>query len=259
MLREKKEAALVLFITAGDQPLEDLPELLCLLQDAGADVIEVGVPFSDPFGEGPTIQQSSQRALERGVTPTTILRTIKDSGVSVPLVTMGYYNPVLRLGLENYARLSSESGSSGTIVSDLVPDESDPWCAACAANSIDTIFLVAPTSSETRIRQVAERSTGFVYVVSRTGVTGAENQVPEDVGALVQKVRSLTDKPVCVGFGVSNPEHVRRVCRFADGAVVGSALVKLLHESWPQDKPRIQTFVSELKSATKQRTADATQ
>ncbi len=250
-LKSLDERALVLFVTAGDQPLEELPELIELLAEAGADLIEIGIPFSDPFGEGPTIQESSQRALEHGVTATAILDALGKANASVPLVTMGYYNPVLRMGLGNFAELSAHNGSSGTIISDLVPDESDEWRAACAAAGLDTIFLVAPTSSQERIHQVAERSTGFVYVVSRTGVTGAENQVPQDVGALVQQVRSLTNKPICVGFGISTAEHVRMVTRFADGAVVGSALVKLLHQEWPHGKEKIRQFVADLKAATK--------
>ena len=251
LLREKQEKALVLFITAGDQSLSELPDVLAFLAEAGADVVEVGIPFSDPFGEGPTIQASSQRALEHGATPHSILNALSKAKVEIPVVTMGYYNPVLRFGLEKFAQASRASGSCGTIVSDLVPDESDPWGAACEAAGISTIFLVAPTSSERRIQEVAERSTGFVYVVSRTGVTGAENAVPQDVTALVEKVKALTDKPVCVGFGVSSPDHVRMVCQVADGAVVGSSLVKLLHEKWPTDRPAIAAYVRSLKEATR--------
>lgn len=250
-LRTRNERALVLFLTAGDQPLEELPDIIDHLTEAGADVIEVGIPFSDPFGEGPTIQASSQRALENGATPQAILEAVsRSSNRKAPLVTMGYYNPVLRYGLSEFARASRNSGVSGTIISDLTPDESDKWCEASAEAGIETIFLAAPTSSEERVLQVAKRSTGFVYVVSRTGVTGAENQVPADVTGLVQKVKSLTDKPVCVGFGVSTPDHVRMVCQVADGAVVGSALVNRLHEQWPGNKASIAAFVKGLKAAT---------
>ena len=231
-LRARGEKALVLFVTAGDPPLEELPAVLETLAEGGADVIEVGVPFSDPFGEGTTIQASSQRALDAGATPQAVLEAIGRSRLTVPTVTMGYYNPVLRLGLESFARKSADHGVSGTIVSDLVPDEADAWCAASDKAGLDTIFLVAPTSTDARIRDVAKRSTGFVYVVSRTGVTGAENAVPTDVASLVARVRALTDRPICVGFGISTPEHVRRrVFEVADGAVVGSALVSLrLHD-----------------------------
>ena len=165
---------------------------------------------------------------------------------------MGYYNPVLRFGLERFAQESAAAGVSGTIVSDLVPDEAEAWSAASAAAGIETIFLVAPTSTDRRIEEVAARSTGFVYVVSRTGVTGSENAVPSDVRSLVERVRALTDRPVCVGFGVSKPEHVQMVCEVADGAVVGSSLVELVHREWRggQGRQRIVDYVRELKAAT---------
>lgn len=252
-LRARGEKALVLFVTAGDPPLKELPAILEALAEGGADVIEVGIPFSDPFGEGPTIQASSGRALDAGTTPRRILDALHRASLDVPLVTMGYYNPVLRHGLRRFAQESAAAGVSGTIVSDLVPDEADEWCAASESAGIDTIFLVAPTSTDSRIRDVAQRSTGFVYVVSRTGVTGAESAVPVDIAALVTRVRAITDRPVCVGFGISTPEHVRLVCKVADGAVVGSALVGKLHREWDGGKGRdgIVAFVRELKSATR--------
>jgi len=245
--------ALVLFFTAGDQPLDQLPDILSALEEGGADVIEVGIPFSDPFGEGPTIQASSQRSLDNGSTPTAILEAIGNAKVNVPIVTMGYYNPVLRTGLDVFAKLSKQAGVSGTIVSDLVPDESYEWCEASRKAGIETIFLAAPTSTPERIEQVANRSTGFVYIVSRTGVTGAENSVPADVNGLVSRVKALTDKPVCVGFGISKPEHVKMVCSIADGAVIGSFLVNLLHNEWDNGNGRatIVDAVRVLKSATR--------
>jgi tryptophan synthase alpha chain len=251
-LRSRNEKALVLFLTAGDQPLDQLPQILLALQEGGADVIEVGIPFSDPFGEGPTIQASSQRSLDRGTTPREILRVLGTTSLDIPVVTMGYYNPILRTGLDEFTRLSAEAGVTGTIVSDLIPDESDDWGAACAKNGLETIFLVAPTSTDTRIQSVAKRSTGFVYAVSRTGVTGAENAVPPEIGDLIAKVRALTDKPVCVGFGISSPAHVKLVCQTADGAVVGSALVDRLHRDWNGGAGResLIQFVRELKDAT---------
>ena len=251
-LRARGEKALVLFVTAGDPRLDQLPAILEALAEGGADVIEIGIPFSDPFGEGPTIQASSQRALDAGATPRRILETIGEARVNVPTVTMGYYNPVLRHGLERFAGESAAAGVSGTIVSDLVPDEADAWSVASEAAGLDTIFLVAPTSTEARIREVAARSTGFVYVVSRTGVTGAESVVPNDVSDLVRRVRALTERPICVGFGISTPEHVRMVCQVADGAVVGSALVGKIHREWKQGAGRaaIVDFVRALKKAT---------
>lgn len=251
-LKQRNEKALVLFFTAGDQPLSEFGDIVCALEEGGADVIEIGIPFSDPFGEGPTIQASSQRALDSGVTPRKILEAISAVESTVPLVTMGYYNPILRFGLSEFATASKESGVGGTIVSDLVPDEADAWCLASNSAGIDTIFLVAPTSTSERIDEVCVRTTGFVYAVSRTGVTGAEKQVPPDVKGLVSKIRSRTDKPICVGFGISTPEHVRMVCEVADGAVVGSYLVNKLHKEWKGGSGRaaIVAAVKELKAAT---------
>jgi tryptophan synthase alpha chain len=252
-LRERGEKALVVFLTAGDQPLSELPALVEALVEGGADVVEIGIPFSDPFGEGPTIQASSQRALDAGASTRAILDALKHVRTDAPLVPMGYYNPVLRMGLDRFAAEAAAAGASGTIISDLVPDEAEAWAEASAAAGIDTVFLVAPTSTDARIDEVAARTTGFVYAVSRTGVTGAENQVPPDVQGLVRRIRAKTDKPVCVGFGISTPEHVRMVCEVADGAVVGSALVSLLHREWNggAGREKIVAFVRALKAATR--------
>ena len=252
-LRSRDERALILFVTAGDQPLSELPAILSALEEGGADAIEVGIPFSDPFGEGPTIQASSQRALDNGASATAILDAIGASKVGIPVVTMGYYNPVLRFGLNEFATRSAAAGSTGTIISDLVPDEADPWCKASADAGLETIFLVAPTSTSQRIDEVAAKSTGFVYAVSRTGVTGAESEVPPEVQGLVSEVKKRTDKPVCVGFGISSPDHVRMVCQVADGAVVGSALVSLLHKEWQggDGRSKVVEFVRSLKEATR--------
>lgn len=252
-LKQKGEKALVLFITAGDQPLAELPGLLCALVEGGADVIEVGVPFSDPYGEGSTIQGSSQRSLELGTTPRGILDAIRTARPEVPVVTMGYYNTVLRYGLEEYARLARDAGVSGTIISDLVPDEAEEWARVSEVAGLATIFLAAPTSTEERLDQVCLRSTGFVYAVSRTGVTGSTSEVPPEARELVTRIRARTEKPVCVGFGVSTPEHVRMVCEVADGAVVGSWLVDLLHREWQGGAGRkaVVRGVAELKAATR--------
>jgi tryptophan synthase alpha chain len=253
MLRARGEKALVLFVTAGDQPLSELPAIVDALAEGGADAVEVGIPFSDPFGEGPTIQASSQRALDNGASSRLILEAVSGITSDIPVVTMGYYNPVLRYGLHEFAEASADAGVSGTIISDLVPDEADAWCEASASAGIDTIFLVAPTSTDRRIQEVADKTTGFVYAVSRTGVTGAESQVPPEVRGLVERIKARTDKPVCVGFGISKPEHVRMVCEVADGAVVGSYLVNLLHEKWQggEGRPEVVEAVRALKAATR--------
>ncbi len=252
-LRARHEKALVVFLTAGDAPLSDLPRLLKTLEAGGADAIEVGIPFSDPFGEGPTIQASSQRALDNGATPGAILQAMGEAELEVPMLTMGYVNPVMRMGWNEFARRSAAAGASGTIISDLVPDEAEAWNWASDAYALDTVFLAAPTSTERRLDQVAQRSTGFVYAVSRTGVTGAENEVPPEVGELVQRIRARTERPICVGFGISTPDHVRLVCKVADGAVVGSALVAFLHREWGSDgdEARLVAFARDLKAATR--------
>ena len=251
-LQSRGEKALVCFFTAGDQPLDDLPDIVAMLESSGADIVEIGLPFSDPFGEGPTIQNSSQRALENGASLTKILAAMSNCKVSIPLVTMGYYNPILRYGLDAFAKRSREVGATGTIVSDLVPDEATDWDKACQKNGLETIYLVAPTSTEQRIQQVTAQSTGFVYIVSRTGVTGTESVVPTEISGLVRKVKSLTDKPACVGFGISTPAHVRLVCQEADGAVVGSAIVSMLHKHWanPNERKLISDYIRSLKAAT---------
>lgn len=231
-LRQKGEKALVLFVTAGDPEIADLPRILSTLQEGGADIVEVGIPFSDPIADGPVIQASSQRALDRGVTPGAVLDAVAASKVDIPIVLMGYYNPILRLGLEAFARRAADSGASGTIVSDLTPEESEEWVAASRRAGLDNVFLAAPTSTDERLEEVCRRASGFVYAVSRTGVTGAQSSVSVEVESLVTRLRTRTELPICVGFGISRPEHVSTVCRVADGAVVGSWLVQKLAEEW---------------------------
>lgn len=251
-LRAKREKALVLFVTAGDPSLEDLPAILEALQEGGADLIEVGIPFSDPIADGPTIQASSQRALDSGVTPPRALQAIRDSDLSVPCIVMGYTNSAFRRGYESFAGQLKNSGVDGSILSDLTPEEADDWIAASKENGLSNVFLAAPTSTDMRLDAVCKRSTGFVYAVSRTGVTGAGSEVPADVRSLVQRIKARTDLPVCVGFGISKPEHVRMVCEVADGAVIGSWLVDFLCKEWRNGlgRERLVSAVKELKEAT---------
>lgn len=251
-LRARNEKALVAFVTAGDPSLNDLPAIVDALARAGADVVEVGIPFSDPIADGPVIQASSQRALDRGVTPNDVLQAVSRIRAPVPIVLMGYYNPILRRGLERFAADAKAAGAAGVIVSDLTPEESDSWNAACRSSGLDTIFLAAPTSTDARLDEVCLRSSGFVYAVSRTGVTGA-GAGTGDARELVARIKARTQVPVCVGFGISTPEHVRSVCAFADGAVVGSWLVDLLHREWKQGEgsASIAHSVNLLKAATR--------
>ena len=230
-LKNAGEGALVTFITAGDPSPEGTPALIAALAQAGADVVELGIPYSDPLADGPSIQASSQRALDKGVTPDTILEMIREARAltQVPLVLMTSYNLALRYGLERFVQVFSQAGADGAILTDLPPEEAVPWKAAAEAHGMATIFLVAPTSTPERIALIAHNTTGFVYCVSRTGVTGARTEFPAELKALIARIRAATDKPVCVGFGISQPAHVRQVIGDADGAVIGSALVDFLH------------------------------
>lgn len=253
-LKERGEKALIPFVTAGDPDLDQLPSILQTLEEAGADLVEVGIPFSDPIADGPTIQAASQRALDRGVTPPAVLEAIQKAGLEIPVIAMGYLNPMVRRGLDAFAQDAKEAGVSGIIVCDLTPDpESKPWNTAALKAGLDTIYLAAPTSTDDRLSKVAVASTGFIYAVSRTGVTGAGTQAPPEVKGLVEKLRSLSEKPICVGFGISKPDHVRMVCEVADGAVVGSSLVDLLHLAWDSGKGRSLIFekIRALKDAAK--------
>lgn len=232
LLRATGGKALVLFVTAGDPSIEDLPAILETLAMGGADIIEVGIPFSDPIADGPTIQASSQRALDLGVTPAAALEAISRAKAGVPILTMGYYNTILRLGLTASADSMRDAGICASIISDLTPEESAPWVAASKAAGLENVFLAAPTSTDQRLDEVCRYASGFVYAVSRTGVTGAGSQVPPEVSGLVARVKQRTTLPVCVGFGISKPEHVSMVCEVAEGAVIGSALVDWLKNNW---------------------------
>lgn len=252
---ERSEGALIVYTTAGDPSLERLPALLEQLQRAGADLIEVGIPFSDPLADGPVIQAAAHRAIQNGTTLPRVLETISNyqGRIDCPLIAFTYYNPVQRYGLERFAQEAREAGFEGCLMTDLPPDEADEWLHYASSAGLRPIFLLAPTSTEERIRLVSERGRGFVYCVSRTGVTGVRDQVPEEVVELVNRTRLSTEMPVAVGFGIATPEHVRQVCSFADGAVVGSRLVSLLHEhrDSPDWKQAVETYVRSLKEGTK--------
>jgi tryptophan synthase alpha chain len=252
-LKAKGERALVTFMTAGDPTLGDLPDILHTLIEGGADVIEVGIPFSDPIADGPVIQASSHRALQRGATPLAILEVLSQVACRVPIVLMGYVNPMLRIELGRFAMRAAEAGASGVIVSDLTPEESGPWLDAARAHSLDTIFLAAPTSTDARLDAVCRASSGFVYAVSRTGVTGSETAASEEARDLCARLRARTELPICVGFGISEPSQVAEVSEYADGVIVGSALVDLLARRWEGGKgaAEIRSRVSLLKAATR--------
>lgn len=221
------ELGLVAYITAGDPSLEATQKFVLALAEAGADVIELGVPFSDPLADGPTIQRASERALKAGTTLHGVLelvRRIRQSS-QVPLVLFTYFNPVLQMGLEKFAEAAAQVGTDGVLVTDLTPEESEDYRRILHARHLDTIFLAAPTSDDERLQKISACSSGFLYVISRTGVTGAKDALPEDLPGLLRRVHKFTQLPVAVGFGISLPGHVSVLGGLADAAIVGSALV----------------------------------
>lgn len=220
------------FITAGDPDLETTHELLLELARSGATVIELGVPFSDPMADGPVIQRASERALRRAVGLAEILEVTASARqqMDVPVLLFSYFNPLLQYGIERLSREARAAGIEGVLVTDLVPEESAECRRALVAGSIDLIFLVAPTSTDARLRLVAERASGFIYAVSRAGVTGARSEPSRDAEELVRRVRNFSRLPVAVGFGISTAEQVADVWRYADAAVVGSAIVARIEE-----------------------------
>jgi len=232
-LRAEGELGIVAYITAGDPSLEATLKFVLALADAGADVIELGVPFSDPLADGPTIQRASERALKAGASLAGVLevvRRIRESS-QVPLVLFTYFNPILQMGLEKFAAAAAHAGADGVLVTDLTPEESEDYRRIIRAQNLDTIFLAAPTSDDDRLRKISACSSGFLYLISRTGVTGAKDSLPDDLPGLLRRVRNFTELPVAVGFGISLPGHVSVLGGLADAAVVGSALVSEIEKS----------------------------
>ncbi|HKC96470.1 MAG TPA: tryptophan synthase subunit alpha [Methylomirabilota bacterium] len=229
-LRARGERALVPYFTAGDPSLADTRRLVVEAARRGADLIELGVPFSDPLADGPVIQRAGARALAAGASVPRVLETVAAlrAEVDVPLVLMTYYNPVLAFGLKAFARTAVDAGADGTIVVDMPPEESEPLAGEAAAAGLDLVYMLAPTSTPPRVRLIAGKSRGFIYVVSLTGVTGERQELPADMAAQIGAIRRVTAMPVCVGFGISTPAQVAAVGRVADGAAVGSAIVRLV-------------------------------
>lgn len=251
-LKRNGKKALVTFITAGDPDLAATEELIPLLAESGADIIELGVPFSDPMADGPTIQLSSERALAAGTTLPKILATVKSvrALTQVPIVLMGYFNPILSYGLERFAADAAAAGVDGVLLVDLPPEEAGEFKACADRHGIDVIFLLTPTSDATRIRTVARQARGFIYYVSVTGVTGVRSGVEESVAGNVATIKARITVPVAVGFGIATPEQAARVADVADGVVVGSAIVKLFETCTGDElKQKLAAFVSSLKGA----------
>jgi tryptophan synthase alpha chain len=224
----ENRAAFIPFLTAGYPDYATAEEILIALEDNGADVIEIGLPFSDPLADGPTIQHSSRMALDNGVTPPEVLRFVSKvrNRLSCPLVIMTYVNPVLSMGLDNFAAKTKESGASGLIIPDLPPEEADDWIKAAGKHDVDTIFLVAPNTPLSRAEFVASKTSGFLYYVSMTGTTGSDVVLSDGVLSHLSDVRALSKTPVAIGFGISQPEQAGVLAGQADGVIVGSAIIR---------------------------------
>jgi len=249
-LRDAGELGIVAFLTAGDPSFDATHAYVLALAEAGADVIELGVPFSDPLADGPTIQRASERALRAGATLPKVLELVRrirrDS--QVPLVLFSYFNPILQFGLEKFAAAASGAGADGVLVTDLTPEESEDYRRILHAKNLDTVFLAAPTSSDDRLRTIAAASSGFLYLISRTGVTGAKDSLPDDLPGLLRRVRRFTSLPVAVGFGISLPGHVSVLGGLADAAVVGSALVSEIEKSGSDVASAASTLAERIRS-----------
>ena len=254
-LRRNQECALIPFITAGDPDLETTAKALQVLDNSGADIIELGVPYSDPLADGPVIQAAATRALERGTTLEQVLEMLKGISPSLrsPIILCTYYNPILHRGVDKFLRQIKDAGVAGLVVPDLPLEESAGLIKPAAEMGIDLTLLVAPTSSPQRIEAIARASQGFIYLVSVTGVTGMRTQLQTRVGELLQQIRHVTDKPIGVGFGISEPEQAGQIKAWgADAAIVGSAMVKRLAEGTPeQGLDAITQFCQSLKTAIK--------
>lgn len=256
-LQAKGEVAFVPFITAGDPTLAQTEAIIHALSAAGADVIELGVPFSDPVGDGPAIQAASQRALLHHVTARDIFAVVgrvRETN-QVPILLFSYFNPLLAYGLEAFAKDAAAAGADGVLCVDLPPEEADEYKAALDAAGMCTVFLTAPTTTDARLAMVSRQCTGFVYYVSQMGVTGERTELANDLGAAVARIKKHTAKPVAVGFGISKPEHARAVAKLAEGVVVGSALVRMIGDlgDAPDMPAKVGAFAKTLADAAKGR------
>src|SRR5256714_14950517 len=234
-LKSERRKGFIPFITAGDPDLPTTHDLIVELASVGATLIEVGIPFSDPMADGPVIQRASERTLRHGFGLGEIFDLVRSvrKQTQVPIVLFSYFNPLLQFGLEKLVREAEHSGIDGILVTDLTPEESGRFRSLLRASEIDLIFLAAPTSTDERLRMIAQRASGFIYAVSRAGVTGAREELSAEAKKLVSRVRAVSDLPIAVGFGISKPEHVRDVWGYADAAVIGSAIVGEIERAEP--------------------------
>jgi tryptophan synthase alpha chain len=256
-LRFPSRPSLVAYLTCGDPDLATSRDIALAAIDAGADVIELGVPFSDPVADGPVIQRASERALRRGTTLHQVLEVGKQIRHRSPagLIIFTYLNPVMRMGLMKFSAAAQDAGVDGALITDLPVEESHDYLAEMRKRNLATVFLAAPTSTDERLKQIARSSTGFVYAVSRTGVTGARQKMPEDAPKLVGRLRRYTSLPVAVGFGISTAEQFRAVGEFADAAVVGSAIVETIERNPGKEAESVAQFVRQLSAVSRQPSA----
>jgi tryptophan synthase alpha chain len=239
-LKHEGRTAIMPFHTAGFPTLPLSQEIIRSLVAAGANLVEIGVPFSDPLADGTAVQGTGQIALENGTTPSDCIQLVRDlraEGVEVPLLLMGYYNPILKYGIDRWVTDCAAAGVDGFIVPDLPVEESEALRSACQQHGLDLVFMVAPTSTEARLQTAAERGSGFIYCVAVTGVTGARANLADNLGEYIARIQSHTELPLAIGFGVSKPEHVKSIGEIADGAIVGAALINALNEVDDDAKP----------------------
>jgi tryptophan synthase alpha chain len=249
-VRAERRLALMPFMTVGYPDLDTSYELIRAMVDAGADAVELGIPFSDPLADGPTIQKSSYRALQNGTTPSDavdIVARLRKGGVAVPLILMGYFNTFLALGEERVISDAARAGADGLIISDLPPEESDETLGRCRKHGLDLVFLVAPTSDDARMDEVVKRASGFIYCVGVVGVTGGREALAEELPGFVGRLRAKTDLPLAVGFGISKREHVEALAGLADAAIVGSAIIDVVESSPLEERvKRVRDYVEVL-------------
>ena len=247
-----KKPGLVIYLTAGDPDLATTREMAIAAIDNGADVIELGVPFSDPLADGPVIQRASERAVAKGTRLTDVLVICKEIRAARPqagIILFSYLNPVIRLGLAAFAKAAKDAGADGVLLTDMIVEEAAEYLAAMRANDLAPVFLAAPTSPDERLKAIAEHSRGFVYAISRVGITGTQAELASDAEQLVKRLKQFTTLPIALGFGISTPAHVQAVAGFADAAVVGSAIVGLVEKTPAADAPRaVGEFVRSLRN-----------
>jgi len=249
-----RKPGLVAYLTAGDPDLGTTRDIALAAIDNGADVIELGVPFSDPLADGPVIQRASERAVARGVRLCDVLGVAGELRKARPhcgIVMFSYLNPVVRMGLKSFCTAAKDAGADGVLLTDMIVEEAGEYLAEMKHSELAPVFLAAPTSPDARLKAIAEASKGFVYAISRVGITGTQQKLADDAEQLVGRLRAFTQPlqlPIALGFGISNPDHVRTVAQFADAAVIGSALVALIEKSAPEEAPRaVGSFIAGLR------------